>query len=132
MKKFLFFAVIGILFTAPAIAQTTLSDDDVYKARVAECKTSGCLVNLAVIYKELYEAHRYLDDLNSDKFDKSGEYLALWKKRGQRILWELQAIIRDPEIFRMQEDGRWEKMSEKEKQEWVKKYQPKDEQEDAQ
>ena len=97
-------------FSSPVSAQTK-SDETAFKERVAACNSEGCLVNVAHLYFSLWRGSHDLAQLNPGPYRKRAE-LEIARMRGQ---------LHDPDIFQMMEDGRWDAMTEAQKQDWTRK-----------
>jgi hypothetical protein len=102
---------VALLLASLGIAEAE-SDETAFKARVAACQTKSCTVNIAHLYLELHKLEGTLGRL---------EFTYPRREGIKAEIAQIRAQLNDPEIQPMMEDGRWEAMSEAQKQEWARK-----------
>jgi hypothetical protein len=106
--------LLKLLFLVSCIATPALAeenDEAAFKARVAACKTTGCLGNVAYLYTFILEDIRVISQLQAGPI----------RARREHELAYARAQLHDPELYPMMEDGRWHAMTEAQKQDWALK-----------
>ncbi len=103
------FAAIAAMLLATSLAYAE-TDEEAFKARVAQCTTHGCLLDLSVSYFTLHEDLRALEILQGCA-----------RKEREMEVARARGALHDAEFIPLYESGGWEKMSEAEKQDWMAK-----------